>query len=392
MNAEFNLWPVGQGLFYSGLFYSGLFYSGLFYGYKLIYDCGGSNERQVKSAIESYVEKYSDPEGFLKIDMLIISHFDSDHINGLPCLIEKCSVIDKIYIPYYGGIESYLLLVAYIYGYGENFSNKVKEIVAVNTPETNNEIGRFGEESNMEKYKIHEVVYRKVNEQEISDIEKQISWKFKFYNRVIDGKSNVKAEIDKLIQNIECKNKTLEGILTEKPEEARAGLRRIYDSYCQRSSGDKSKQNQSSLCLYHSPSVRDRYVSFYSYNTYYFRKRILLLMGDESLTVSGNRDCFGTLLTGDISLKTKSEYTEFLNHYRQEIVKTRFFLVPHHGSDKNWNNSIINDYHGISIFLCSAGIKNNYHHPNEGVLRDICHSGKILRCANENVMVSYSIC
>ena len=67
MNAEFNLWPVGQGLFYSGLFY----------GYKLIYDCGGSNKRQVKSAIESYVEKYSDSEGFLKIDMLIISHFRS---------------------------------------------------------------------------------------------------------------------------------------------------------------------------------------------------------------------------------------------------------------------------------------------------------------------------
>ena len=354
MSAEFNLWPVGQGLFYSGLFY----------GYKLIYDCGGSNKRQVKSAIESYVEKYSDSEGFLKIDMLIISHFDSDHINGLPCLIEKCSVIDKIYIPYYGGVESYLLLVAFIYG---------------------------DEESSMKKYKIHEVVYRQVNEQEISNIEKRSFCKFKFYNRVIDSKSNIKAEIDKLIQNIECRTKTLEGILAEKPKEAQAGLRKIYESYCQKSKEGSSKQNQSSLCLYHSPIPVNNGVDNFMCYTLYFREFPKVERESSCLIIDKNLDCYGTLLTGDISLKNELEYKEFSDYYRQEIDKIRFFLVPHHGSDKNWNHSIKDDYHNISVFLCSAGINNKYQHPNVGVLRDICASGKILRCANENVKVSYSI-
>ena len=381
MNAEFNLWPVGQGLFYSGLFY----------GCKLIYDCGGSNKRQVKSSIESYVEKYSDSEGFLKIDMLIISHFDSDHINGLPYLIEKCSVIDKIYIPYYGGVESYLLLVAFIYGYGETLSNKVKEILAVNTSETKYDSGRFDEESSMKKYKIHEADYRQVNEQEISNIEKRSFCKFKFYNRVIDSKSNIKAEIDKLIQNIECKTKTLEGILTEKPKEAQAGLRKIYESYCQKSKEGSSKQNQSSLCLYHSPIPINKGIKIFKCHTSYFREFPEPERELSCLIIDSNLDCYGTLLTGDISLKNELEYKEFSDYYRQEIDETRFFLVPHHGSDKNWNHSIKDDYHNISVFLCSAGINNKYQHPNVGVLRDICASGKILRCATENVKVSYSI-
>jgi hypothetical protein len=76
-------YPVGQGAFYS---------ERLFNSCRIIYDCGG-NSPQYKNAIDENTKKNED------IEILFISHFHADHINGLPYLLKRVNV-KKIVIPY----------------------------------------------------------------------------------------------------------------------------------------------------------------------------------------------------------------------------------------------------------------------------------------------------
>ena len=101
MVSKFKLCNVGQGLFYIGEINLSNRKT-----FKFIYDCGGNN---ISGAINQHITQDD------VIDMLVISHFDDDHINGLPDLFNKVSKIKRIFIPYYKGIENYLLLMSYIY-------------------------------------------------------------------------------------------------------------------------------------------------------------------------------------------------------------------------------------------------------------------------------------
>jgi len=71
---------VGQGAFYTEK-------SGN--GFTTVYDCGGQNKKFVEEKIKKTFLK----DG--KIGILFISHFHSDHINGVEFLLTHCN-IDKV--------------------------------------------------------------------------------------------------------------------------------------------------------------------------------------------------------------------------------------------------------------------------------------------------------
>lgn len=84
-------WPVGQGLFMSGRLSAKNLDQ-----FNWVYDCGsssGAKERDV--AIKSYRERLKGP----KIDLVVLSHFDEDHINGIIALIKDISV-KTLLLPY----------------------------------------------------------------------------------------------------------------------------------------------------------------------------------------------------------------------------------------------------------------------------------------------------
>ena len=82
-----SFFPIGQGAFFRETF---------LYGenkYNVIYDCGSSsNSVLVETTIRN---EFSKDE---TIDALFISHFDEDHINGIPFLLEYCNV-RRIFFP-----------------------------------------------------------------------------------------------------------------------------------------------------------------------------------------------------------------------------------------------------------------------------------------------------
>lgn len=83
--------PVGQGSFYSENFeWHGRCFT-------MVYDCGATNtntppESLCKDVRQSFHEDRYDEQGRLKVDILFLSHFHNDHLNGVSLLAPKIVV------------------------------------------------------------------------------------------------------------------------------------------------------------------------------------------------------------------------------------------------------------------------------------------------------------
>ena len=80
--------PVGQGAFYTE---KHLTSEGVF---NIVYDCG--NRGCVNQARPATIKAFSNKE---KIDILFISHFDSDHVSLISSLRPFPDRIDKVVLP-----------------------------------------------------------------------------------------------------------------------------------------------------------------------------------------------------------------------------------------------------------------------------------------------------
>jgi len=91
INQIFKAHPIGQGFFYSGQISSNKT------KFNFVFDCGSLTDHVLKDTIDRYKNEY------LKntLDLLIISHFDADHINGISYLLEGITV-KKIIAPFIG--------------------------------------------------------------------------------------------------------------------------------------------------------------------------------------------------------------------------------------------------------------------------------------------------
>ena len=86
-------WNVGQGLFSSGRIQMGDAPA-----FHWIYDCGTNSSQQL---IQNAVQKYNQQENNADIDLLVLSHFDKDHISGVKELLKKGRKIKRWVVPYY---------------------------------------------------------------------------------------------------------------------------------------------------------------------------------------------------------------------------------------------------------------------------------------------------
>ena len=96
--------PVGQGGFYTEIFEIPN-QEGKISTHCVVYDCGSATRAEPIRTIESAL--FDDDR--LDIDILFISHFDDDHVNGLAELSKKHR-IKRIVIPQIQGYEWYYVL------------------------------------------------------------------------------------------------------------------------------------------------------------------------------------------------------------------------------------------------------------------------------------------
>ncbi|WPX09500.1 MBL fold metallo-hydrolase [Anaerocellum danielii] len=87
MENQFNFFSVGQGLFATATWCN----------FNIVYDCDSTRMSIIEDQVKNYVMNVLTNK---KIDILFISHFHEDHINGLFYLLEMATEVGCIFMPY----------------------------------------------------------------------------------------------------------------------------------------------------------------------------------------------------------------------------------------------------------------------------------------------------
>lgn len=395
-------YPVGQGFFYSGTIKN----------FQLVYDCGGANVK--KSSLVDSIDYYSNSVNSQKnergkgiIDMLVLSHFDRDHVNGIVNLLSKFDV-KKLYIPYYKK-TNILYLINFIMMVSDT---EIERIIMIDSYDENIEIDEEGED--LEDVEIDGIpikLIKKVKKGKSSFFLKKIEWEFYLFNTDLGSDDVLKKIISKLEKRMNKEMKKLNvKDETELLERIKGpGFKKIFKEIIGEKNtelGKKDWSNNISLCLYHKP----HYIidSIYGCNQITDRLHSRCSIGLNSVLFCDNecaqlkalfcdhydiREGRGTLLTGDINLNELilanfKKWVE-LNSLEKDLGVV---YLPHHGAIKNWNvylKKLVTTNNALTI--TSAGKNSQYNHPNPVIVMDYDRSRLPFFQCNEDNYFEYTV-
>ncbi|MBA9077089.1 hypothetical protein [Rufibacter quisquiliarum] len=93
----FTLHPVGQGFFYSGVV-TAEGKTGNSNPFKFVFDCGSMTKGAGYEEADTFRRNYLEASG--RLDMLVVSHFDGDHVNQIGTLLQRKVKVDHLILPF----------------------------------------------------------------------------------------------------------------------------------------------------------------------------------------------------------------------------------------------------------------------------------------------------
>lgn len=388
-----NHYPVGQGFFSS---------QQISYGnekYTCVYDCG-SVSKGGSRLLDKYVDYLRDTTE--AIDLLVISHFDNDHINGVKKLVGKFN-INKIVIPYLSTFEKLLLLL------GKNIPLNLRAMqndlyflaylvdsIDSEDSEDNNFLRRI-EEGRIEVISSRSEV-TSVPIHLDGELPAQIDgryrrfWEFSYFSLAPGEAGKVEGDlIEKFEDNLT--EELLQGIENNDISFIYENRSRIKCAYrkavCEVSNNYSRKvpktdpYNFSSVILYSGPH-KDNYL-YRSYGPYCYHGPY-----DYIAPARRTSSSIGWLGTGDARLKQHKNIDELERKlsWRKDHIHT--ITVPHHGSDNNWHSRFIElfgkDGSGVYCIAAADPKCRRYKrpHPHDSVVGDIvCHHSSFYLVSTE---------
>ncbi|OMQ17577.1 hypothetical protein [Serratia oryzae] len=411
--------PVGNGTFKTGSIFDSR--RGNFFNW--VYDCGSTRSLTLNRILENITAQSGWPN---YIDMLVISHFDNDHVNGVETLLRHCRV-KSLVLPFSEWTQSVreisvlgkkgtspsaalLQLNPLQWLASRNFDVHVDEVIlvqgesdlpSVGSEEENpkprpndfpqNDDSRvfsgsyftFNHPSWPGNIKIKTIRHYCPIQALNSDFE------FVFFNAEKDftelgliikrngqwyakksGKllSDVKADIQNTIISINLHNP-----LSTMPANWRKILKNCYEKHF----GHTGKaKNNISLCMYAAP-VQMEISEFW-------------VGSNQNLypTTFSPTSRLATLCTGDIHL-TPNVISDLRNHLGpMRWDKIGLIQVPHHGSQHSWTVGNAALLAPAQFLYCASGTK---HHPHPVVKKDL--SGSIAHTADctDAVFINYIV-
>jgi beta-lactamase superfamily II metal-dependent hydrolase len=98
----------------------------------------------------------------------------------------------------------------------------------------------------------------------------------------------------------------------------------------------------------------------------------------------------GSLLTGDITC-TDAVVEDMRLHFGQLLRQVSCLQIPHHGSEHSWNRRLLEYIDDSAFFVVSAGLQNRYNHPDPGVLASLVTTGGVKRWFMSNEANSVAV-
>lgn len=375
-----------------------------------IYDCGSRSWRHLSQLVDRFVASLG-PRSF--IDMVCLSHFDSDHVNGIEALLDRAAV-GTLVLPYLS-IEARLALAADLsasapsahrvaaliadptrYLVERGLSERTERVVLV---KGGSAIGEDGVVVHREPRDVRsegevdvgtrapgvdEVGYQDAGNVGIA--EHRESWllggvyEVTFYNSAlarsqapISGASlqDIANELADIITGYG---------LCESAAPARGWIGALRTLYGRHFGSRPRQKNDISLCALGRPLVA---------GSPGFCRKFERDIHFPALTLSlvdGYRNAI--LLTGDISLDSSE-----LDQIRRHVGPSRWsaiglMQVPHHGSLRSWELGLSGScVHDHSV-ICAAPSRD---HPHADVERDLVRRNPVLASCTQAVTFDYHV-
>ncbi|MES2654055.1 MAG: MBL fold metallo-hydrolase [Bacteroidota bacterium] len=396
---NFSFYPVGQGCFYAGKIMN---------KFTVVFDCGSISRRiYLDNAIDAFKLKHK------KIDLLVISHFDEDHVNGVADLLNG-TPCGKVVIPYYDPILRLTLYgdsnsdnedyISFLTNPTEFFLSdrfNVDEVIIIgNNGETfiNDNIKpqppkESNEEIDIENEKPLSISFNKEEDNSVKDYIQNIEeisntnkvkyftlpfsltigigiWEFVFYLKFFDQQNKI-TNFENAINNL-LKETNTANINSLFDNKFRKRIRKIYSTHIHK------RINYTSLVLYHGPIMKIIY-------------HVICTECFDSWCFHQESKKTGTILTGDLYLSTRKDFNAFYNYYQPHYIdKCEWLQVPHHGSKSNWKN-LPNGLENITHYIINHGLRRK--HPYAEVIDNILEESKSkqIHLNNETHKVCYSM-
>lgn len=362
---------IGQGGFYVGIIDEEGDRPFVF-----VYDCGTNSEKTfLQEAIGKANNRFMLKNNNV-IDILVLSHFDNDHINGVSDLL-KTNKVKKLLIPFFHTDALVLFKASFLLN---NVPKKrientyfIPEVAETDNLDNDKELDDIEEPvKRAEIIKEDDELFGKVSKISITDFKLKNIWKFKFkeYNSTNQKiNSNFVDVIKRSIGNIE----NGENVALNRSQ-LKSTFEKNFETH--------SKRNEISLMLFHKP-ISEEPDSLKIQEQIYNKSNVYS-------SAEKNSNNFATVLTGDTSFKTKKQYEQF-----KKWAGTKLYLVdlPHHGSKQNIpeNSRFWTEYPLKEMKLISNSGINREHHPNEKIRKKAHETSKSYIECNEYYGFGYYI-
>ncbi|WP_145978391.1 hypothetical protein [Tistrella mobilis] len=377
-------WPVGQGLFSSGAIVKN---GRPFFNW--VYDCGTSSSLDLLYDSIKDCNRQRECLRFSRFDLVILSHFDNDHISGFSHLVQE-SQIRMILLPYLTPLQRLILAiqqgvssgdaefgfyidpVSYLRGLD---GSDIGEIVFVLPSESDDEapsprIGpvpdggvRDGEES--EEVSIKFEVASPPDQAQDELFTKLVNANVHYLKRggVISAASdweflpyNDASMLPKLNDQFKTNAMNLVRSILNKPNTCKHQLDKLKKLYDKNFGKSSRNRNIISLFIYSGPIGDYRFFCF-----------------NERMPCPPDvRTRFAQIYTGDGILNTKKRFQKFKNYYQPEgrLARAGFLQVMHHGAKSSWYSGLAADLSPVVSIFSSDPHNRKYRHPHPEVLRD----------------------
>jgi len=355
--------PVGQGAFYSESFYVNEA------KVNVIYDCGSLTE---ESIVESKIrEVFHEDE---TIHAVFISHFDKDHINGLPFLFKYCNV-KNLFIPLITTKELIMLklknliqedrlVVKFLSNPRSFFSeDKHTDLYSIRPhSEDNTGESNYWDASIIQSGSdVSDIIFKDYSPNSENPIWEYIPFNFKREDKILKFEDALIHEFPTMASLSEVFEwKVFLDSLLNQYEEYKDKLISAFKKV-------GGTFNTNSMVLFSGKRDTSIRQSVYQFNCpfhgWYYCMGCYRRYGSCHDSYVN-----GCLFMGDYDASGSLRWNELSSAYKDYWNYIGCIQIPHHGSFHNYNTEFS---HIKSCKVISAGKKNSYNHPHPGVIKDL---------------------
>ena len=354
--------PIGHGAFYIEKISN----ENLLDNIVIVYDCGSTNIAALKKEIEDL-----DIE---KIDILFISHFDDDHVNGIASLCKRYN-IKNVVMPDINDIKIIYLAKAISVHSSMDTLQLIKDPFNFFASRLETEPGIYfisPVEGEQESEYINEIRYLSSGTNIVSVILpglELLNWALvpHNYNKEVNAEM-IKTQIETVLINEYGQTAIDEQYIIEHMEDLKGTFNNIFKNYNKGLIGDSNCSNVNSLVLYSGPLKKETCKIIYN-NTYKY--------------LENREKRSGFLYCGDYNAKDCTSFKQLNDFMDKYIEFIGGIQIPHHGSKYNYNSMLANNNR---ICVVSVGVMSGKHKckfPNEEVAEDILVDSYLIQITDQ---------